>query len=115
MNLKEELANEYALRYVERVKYLITGIKEKWLKKENLEEDLEELTELSTQALNRYSGTNDLLDLYPAISYISYRDATLDTLESLRVLEGKRLPKVIKSKLLSLPYYSIKFLSQNRP
>ena len=81
MDLKEELANEYALRYIKKVKILLPYIKEKGWGEKELREDLKKLAELSTYAFQGYQRTNNLAHLDKAISYLAYLEATLDFLE----------------------------------
>ena len=113
--LNEKLANYYASEYTEYVKYLIAGLKEGWLEERDLREALEELAELSADTLDKYLCTNNLLDLFQTFHYLSKANAIVDTLEGLRDIKEKKLSEVIKPELPSLPYYSIKLLSQNRP
>lgn len=100
--------------YTEYVKYLIAGLKEGWLEERDLREALEELAELSADTLDKYLCTNNLLDLFQTFYYLSNINAIVDTLEVLESIKEKGLPKVIKPKFLSLPYYRIKFSGQNR-
>ena len=114
MDLKEELANEYASVYAEKVKYLTIGLREGWLEERDLREALKELADLSTDTFDRYLCTNNRLDLFQTFYYLSNINAIVDTLEVLESIKEKGLPKVIKPKFLSLPYYRIKFSGQNR-